>query len=178
MLSSVTKAFEPKICNADDGAVVPMPTLPPVVIMGPTVLLLPIAAKLFVMFAIPAVKFVSIKFVVVTFTATKVPAMVRLPDKLAFAPVIVEAVNQLVAIVLNVPDVALIVPVVILVDMTLGIVLVVTNILPALIKLVTSKVAEVIPVDIFKVPALKFALITFVLISVPMVAVVTLALVN
>ena len=84
----------------------PIPTFPPVVKMLPMVFALPIATKLLVIVAVPAVMFVSDIFVVVTFTTVSVPATFKLPDKLRLAPVIVVADSQLEPNVAKVPLVA------------------------------------------------------------------------
>ncbi len=97
------------------GAVVAIPTLPPVVKMLPIVLLFPIAAKVPVTNATPAVIFVFKKFVEVILTAVNVPAINMFPDKLIVPPVNVVALNKLVPRVEKLPVVALIVPVVMLV---------------------------------------------------------------
>lgn len=92
------------------GAVVLIPTFPPVVKMLPIVWLLPLAVSVVSMNIDPADTYVSSKFVVVTFTVVRVPATTKLPDKLTLPPVNVVAETTVEVTVEKVPTVALSVP--------------------------------------------------------------------
>jgi hypothetical protein len=81
VVTPVVNRALPFTSNVYAGAVVEIPTLPPVVNIDPTVLLFPIADKLLEINTDPADIFVSTKFVVVILTTVKVPPMFKLPDK-------------------------------------------------------------------------------------------------
>jgi len=104
----------PLTSNVYAGAVVAIPTFPPVVKIFPIVLLLPIALKFVPTITVPVLIAVSTKLVVVIFTTVNVPATFKLPDKLTEPPVIVVALINDDDTVLNVPRVDTIEPVVIL----------------------------------------------------------------
>ena len=139
------EASDNLICNEPEGLVVPMPTLPPVVTIDPIVFEFPIAANLPVILATPAVIFVSIILVVVTFNATTVPAMFRLPDTLMLPPVIVVADNKDVFTVLNEPLLTVRLPAVTFAHTALVADKFVVLIIPELILVVASKVEVVSP---------------------------------
>ena len=113
--SIVEKLPVPLTSNVNAGAVVAIPTFPPVVKILPIVLLLPIALKFVPTITVPVLIAVSTKLVVVIFTTVNVPATFKLPDKLTEPPVIVVALINDDDTVLNVPRVDTIEPVVILV---------------------------------------------------------------
>lgn len=93
-------------------------------------LLLPIADNLVSIKIDAAETFVSIMFVLVILTVVIVPPMTRSPDKLILAPVNVLAETNIESTVLKVPEVAKILPVVILETLRVDIVAFVTLILP------------------------------------------------
>lgn len=93
-------------------------------------LLLPIADNLVSIKIDAAETFVSIMFVLVILTVVIVPPMTRSPDKLILAPVNVLAETNIELTVLKVPEVAKILPVVILETLRVDIVAFVTLILP------------------------------------------------
>jgi hypothetical protein len=150
--------------NASLGLVVLIPTFPLVVKIVPTVLLFPVAAKAVVILAIPAVIFVSTKFVDVIFTTVRVPPTFKFPDKLKFAPVIVVAESKLDETVPNEPIVEYREAVDIFVATKFVIVLFVPCIDPELILVVANKVPVVRPVDRFNVLELTFVETAFVIV--------------
>ena len=120
-------------------------------------LLLPIADNLVSIKIDAAETLVSIMFVLVILTVVIVPPMTRSPDKLILAPVNVLAETNIELIVLKVPEVAKILPVVILETLRVDIVAFVTLILPIValsdlraaveILVVARRVAVVNPED-------------------------------
>lgn len=120
-------------------------------------LLLPIADNLVSIKIDAAETFVSIMFVLVILTVVIVPPMTRSPDKLILAPVNVLAETNIESTVLKVPEVAKILPVVILETLRVDIVAFVTLILPIValsdlraaveILVVARRVAVVNPED-------------------------------
>lgn len=120
-------------------------------------LLLPIADNLVSIKIDAAETFVSIMFVLVILTVVIVPPMTRSPDKLILAPVNVLAETNIELTVLKVPEVAKILPVVILETLRVDIVAFVTLILPIValsdlraaveILVVARRVAVVNPED-------------------------------
>lgn len=95
----------PFTSNVYAGAVVPIPTFPPVVKIDPTVLLFPTALKLVPTNNDPADMFVSTKLVVVILTTVRVPPIFKLPDKLTDPPDIVVALINELDTVVNDPSV-------------------------------------------------------------------------
>jgi hypothetical protein len=77
----------PFTSNLKAGAVVFIPIFPAVVIILPSVLLLPIAENDVVDNTTPAETFVFTMFVDVIFTVVSVPPTIKFPDKLKLAPV-------------------------------------------------------------------------------------------
>ena len=120
-------------------------------------LLLPIADNLVSIKIDAAETLVSIMFVLVILTVVIVPPMTRSPDKLILAPVNVLAETNIELTVLKVPEVAKILPVVILETLRVDIVAFVTLILPIValsdlraaveILVVARRVAVVNPED-------------------------------
>jgi hypothetical protein len=104
-LVKLVKLPLPFTSNVYAGAVVPIPTFPPVVKIDPIVLLFPIALKLVPTNTDPADIFVSTKLVVVILTTVRVPPIFRLPDKLIEPPDIVVALINELDTVLNDPSV-------------------------------------------------------------------------
>ena len=100
------KRAVPDTSSVNPGAVVPIPTFPPVVKIDPIVLLLPIAANVLEIFIEPAETLVSIRLVVVTLTVVMVPPTIKLPERLILPPVNVVPEMSVDVSVVNVPDVA------------------------------------------------------------------------
>jgi hypothetical protein len=127
----------PFTSRALTGALVLIPTLPPVVKMLPIVLLVPTAERFVLTRTTPADTFVSTRFVDVMLTTVRVPATSKFPDKLIFPPVIVVAEIRVEESVLIVPDVANKTPVVTPVALSVPAVTLVATTDPELIILLT-----------------------------------------
>ncbi len=123
-------------------------------------MLFPVADKILLTEADPADTFVSIKFVVVMLTVVIVPPITRFPERLRFPPVYVVAATRVEFTVLKIPDVANIVPEVILdalmapiLALLILILVTVTFVTPnelVEILVVARRVAVVIPEDNLK----------------------------